>query len=522
MPHLQVMQWNFNDELHAVAKQKRTDGGTPETTYYTYDSTGQRVRKVTELTAAPGAVPVLKNERIYAGGTEVYREYQSGQVDLERKILHVMDDEQRIALIETRTKGNDGSHAVLTRYQFGNHLGSVSLETDDNAQVISYEEYHPYGTTAYQAMDKDIKAAAKQYRYTGMERDEETGFTYHGVRYYAPWLGRWVSCDPIKVAGGLNLFVYSSGNPLKFVDLDGNRPDLPFSEKNKYGERQVHQKISFGTPGNWGPGPMTSKKIIPSGKGASEGLSDTELYRLAVFRYMKPGTFLLEKNRYIDERLLAAEQQVKHFFSNPPVPYLNPREPKQLAMINTLYMIQLNALFGLPSRISTNQAISNFKNTHSFLKNYRLTDLIPLGGALRGIFRAAMRRIPFKIALGISKHKGRDLLRPFARRFCASTSDDWAKLGLHNAPPKRFDIAFKQTVNTVAKGGGRIKFNLDKLRIQEALAGDPTERVGRYTAWELQQIVRNKKWLKITDFYLGGNKLSRSQLTKLGIKLVNQ
>ena len=62
-----------------------------------------------------------------------------------------MDDKQRIALVETRTEGNDGSPTQLVRYQFGNHLGSASLELDDAGQIISYEEYHPYGSTSYQA-----------------------------------------------------------------------------------------------------------------------------------------------------------------------------------------------------------------------------------------------------------------------------------------------------------------------------------------------------------------------------------
>ena len=42
--------------------------------------------------------------------------------------------------------------AQLIRYQFGNHLGSASLELDDQAQIISYEEYTPYGSTSYQAV----------------------------------------------------------------------------------------------------------------------------------------------------------------------------------------------------------------------------------------------------------------------------------------------------------------------------------------------------------------------------------
>ncbi|NJO55374.1 MAG: hypothetical protein HC834_02345, partial [Rhodospirillales bacterium] len=51
--------------------------------------------------------------------------------------------------------------------------------------------YHPYGTSAYRAVDSSIDVSPKWYRYTGMERDEETSLEYHSARYYAPWLGRW-------------------------------------------------------------------------------------------------------------------------------------------------------------------------------------------------------------------------------------------------------------------------------------------------------------------------------------------
>ena len=70
-----------------------------------------------------------------------------------------------------------------------NHLGSAALELDEQAKIISYEEYHPYGTTAYQATDAVKQVPAKRYRYTGMERDEESGLSYHSARYYVPWLG---------------------------------------------------------------------------------------------------------------------------------------------------------------------------------------------------------------------------------------------------------------------------------------------------------------------------------------------
>jgi hypothetical protein len=67
----------------------------------------------------------LIEERIYLGGFEIFRRRNGvGSVTLERETLHVMDDKQRIALVETRTQGNDGSPSQLVRYQFSNHLSS--------------------------------------------------------------------------------------------------------------------------------------------------------------------------------------------------------------------------------------------------------------------------------------------------------------------------------------------------------------------------------------------------------------
>src|SRR5205823_2613058 len=74
---------------------------------------------------------------------------------LERETLHIIDDNQRVALVETRTldtAGNDPAPRQLIRYQFGNHLGSAMLELDRFAAIISYEEYYPYGSTSYHAV----------------------------------------------------------------------------------------------------------------------------------------------------------------------------------------------------------------------------------------------------------------------------------------------------------------------------------------------------------------------------------
>ncbi len=181
MPHLAEMGWNFKEELVRTIRQRRTDGGIPETTYYQYDGQGQRIRKITENQADAGDVPSKKDERIYIGGYELYKQYSGADAGLERTSLSLMEEVHRFVMIDTETKPRvilgipmGRTNPVQTvRYQLHNHLGSASLELDDSARVISYEEYHPYGTTAFQAKNAEIKCAAKRYRYTGMERDEE-------------------------------------------------------------------------------------------------------------------------------------------------------------------------------------------------------------------------------------------------------------------------------------------------------------------------------------------------------------
>ena len=224
MPHLPLMVWDHADRLRATATQVVADR-QPETTWYAYDGGGQRARWVTLRSTAPGEQPARKCERIYAGGFEVYREYDEtgSAVTLERLSLSVMDGTKRIALAERRTTGDDRSPELLVCYQFGNHLGSAALELDAAGQVISYEEYHPYGSTSYQAVDKSLRAAAKRYRFTGLERDESTGLEYHGARYYAPWLGRWTAPDPAQRD---HAYCYSFNRPSVLVDLDGNYPTL--------------------------------------------------------------------------------------------------------------------------------------------------------------------------------------------------------------------------------------------------------------------------------------------------------
>jgi RHS repeat-associated protein len=227
MPHLPRMTWDEHDHLQSTTRQV-VNVGMPETTSYAYDSAGQRVRKATARQAAQGVTPTRKSERIYLGPFDIYREYDvdGTTVTLERETLHVMDDRQRVAVVETRTTGKDAGLAQLFRYQYSNHLGSAALELDDQADVISYEEYFPYGSTSYQAVRNQTETP-KRYRYTGKERDEKSDLYYHGARYYAPWLGRWTSVDPAGTIDGPNLFVYCRSNPSHYLDPTGTEAGDP-------------------------------------------------------------------------------------------------------------------------------------------------------------------------------------------------------------------------------------------------------------------------------------------------------
>ena len=221
MPHLPVMSWDPRDRLASNSRQV-VNAGAPETTYYVHDALGERVRKVTERQAGQGVAPTRKSERIYLGGIELYREFaQDGvTVTLERESLDAMIDQRRVATVETRTEGADPGPPKLIRFRFANHLGSTALELDDQADLISYEEYFPFGATAYQAVRSQTETP-NRYRYSGKERDEESDLEHHGARYYAPWLGRWTACDPKGHADGPNVYAYCRNNPVMLHDPSG-------------------------------------------------------------------------------------------------------------------------------------------------------------------------------------------------------------------------------------------------------------------------------------------------------------
>jgi len=177
MPHLPVIDWDYADRM------RHTNLGGGGDAFFTYDGSGQRVRKVWEHHDQTNLV----EERIYLGGYEIYRRRNgtiSSTVTLERQTLHVMDDQRRVAMVETKpvdTTPGGSPTGPLWRFQLDNHLGSSMLELSATGTTITYEEYHPFGTTSFHATDGSV--SAKRYRYTGKEKDEETGLYYHGAEH---------------------------------------------------------------------------------------------------------------------------------------------------------------------------------------------------------------------------------------------------------------------------------------------------------------------------------------------------
>ena len=136
-----------------------------------------------------------------------------------------IDTNNKFLLLETKTVENGQTIAnplPVIRYQYSNHLGSACLELDEIGSIISYEEYSPFGATSYRSGRSETEVSLKRYKYCGKERDEETGLYYYGMRYYAAWLCRFVSVDPLQFKyPELTPFQYASNRPITMIDLDG-------------------------------------------------------------------------------------------------------------------------------------------------------------------------------------------------------------------------------------------------------------------------------------------------------------
>lgn len=227
LPHLRAVEWTYRNTLaKAVIVDRASTGQADDAEYYQYDGAGLRVRKVTERLVA-GAIEAT--ETLYLDGCTIKRVRLGGNLILERLTSHISDGTNRIALMDRWNHDNlaretDDVAVARVRYQLSNHLGSAQLELDELGAVVSYEEYFPFGNTAFIAGDDAREVTRREFRFCGKERDDATGLDYVEHRYYASWLARWLSPDPIGPEDDLNLYVYCRNNTINLIDPDGLAP----------------------------------------------------------------------------------------------------------------------------------------------------------------------------------------------------------------------------------------------------------------------------------------------------------
>lgn len=214
------LTFNCCENLVKARMIARGEGKDDDAEYYLYDQHEQRTRKtLQQLTNGHGLDIETKT---YWGHYERKTRRAGATTSLDRHTLRLMDGDQCVLISHYWQKGSKrATDTRQNRWQLSNHLGSVTMEVDDTAQLISYEEYYAYGGTALSAGKSQAEVKLKEYRYSGKERDNSTGLYYYGARYYLPWAGRWLKPDPAGTIDGLNLYAFVGGNPVNFNDPNG-------------------------------------------------------------------------------------------------------------------------------------------------------------------------------------------------------------------------------------------------------------------------------------------------------------
>ncbi|HXM09215.1 MAG TPA: RHS repeat-associated core domain-containing protein, partial [Terriglobales bacterium] len=188
--------YTFNDENRLTA----TAGYT-----YVYDGDGQRVEKCSNSSCT--------------AGTMYWR--MTGGDTLSESSLTGSITEEYIFLNGKRIARRDNSGGAV-HYYFADHLGSADVITDNLGNIEKESDYYPYGGEIV-ITGSDIN----NYKFTGKERDAESGLDNFGARYNASAMGRFMTPDPLLNSGHpgnpqtWNRYSYALNNPLKIKDPTG-------------------------------------------------------------------------------------------------------------------------------------------------------------------------------------------------------------------------------------------------------------------------------------------------------------
>ena len=97
------------------------------------------------------------------------------------------------------------------------HLGSVRLVVNSsNGNIVQRMDYDTWGKVL-----SDTNPGFQPFGFAGGIYDQDTGLVKFGARDYDPETGRWISKDPIKFDGGINLYAYADNDPVNKIDPNG-------------------------------------------------------------------------------------------------------------------------------------------------------------------------------------------------------------------------------------------------------------------------------------------------------------
>ena len=169
-----------------------------ETTTYTYNALGQRIKKINQNGLSTvfhyGPSGELLYERDANGNTKVY-------VWLEGRPLARIDNDAQIY------------------YYHVDHLGTPQAMTDAAGTTVWKADYEPFGKATVK-----VNSVENNLRFPGQYYDRETGLHYNYFRDYEPNTGRYIESDPIGLDGGSNLYLYANAVPTMYTDPLGLAP----------------------------------------------------------------------------------------------------------------------------------------------------------------------------------------------------------------------------------------------------------------------------------------------------------
>lgn len=218
-PTVMIYSWDGENRLTSVEPQVPTEG--LQKVVFAYDYLGRRVQKKM-YTYSSGAWVLGSDQRFVYDGWNVVlvldadgttaRKHTWG-LDLSGGLQGAGGIGGLLAVEETAGT-NAGSYWFL--YDGNGNVGQV-IRASDQSTAARYE-YDPYGNSI---VSDGAYANANPFRFSSKQFDAETTFYYYVYRYYSPYLGRWISRDPVAESGGANLYTFAGGNPIVLVDPMG-------------------------------------------------------------------------------------------------------------------------------------------------------------------------------------------------------------------------------------------------------------------------------------------------------------